>query len=188
MRDNFVQNRAGLFVPSHALLLPHKIGVGGIFTIEHIRNGELIDFEQVHNLVTDEGLNHLLSTELVGGSPVASWYLNLFEGNYTPLSTDTGATISGNSTETAAITSATRPAWTPGSVSGKSVSNSASRATFTFTGISGTKTMYGAFLHSNPVLASTTGTCFAAARFGTSKLVVNSDQLLITYTFNASSV
>jgi hypothetical protein len=35
--------------------------------------------------------------------------------------------------------------------------------------------------------SATTGTLFSAARFGTSKSVVDDDQLLLTYTFSATS-
>jgi hypothetical protein len=41
---------------------------------------------------------------------------------------------------------------------------------------------------SNSTKSGTTGTLMSAARFGSSKSVVDDDQLLLTYTFTASSV
>jgi hypothetical protein len=65
------------------------------------------------------------------------------------------------------------------------ITNSASRATFT---MNATKTVYGAFLVSASAKSATTGTLMAAAKFSTSKAVVDNDELLITYAFGASSV
>lgn len=180
--DNFERNEAGLFVPKQRLIM------GGVFDCELVRGGEVIDKWQTPNLITNEGLNSVLDVYLHGASGIGAWYMGIFEGNYTPVNTDTASSIAGNSTECIAITATTRPAWTPAAPSGQSITNSASRAAFTFTGITGSKSIFGAFIHSNPTLQSTTGVLFAAARFGSSKSVVNSDQLLLTYTFNASSV
>jgi hypothetical protein len=51
-----------------------------------------------------------------------------------------------------------------------------------------TKTIYGAFLISNNTKGGTSGTLFSAARFSSSKSVESTDELLLTYTFTASSV
>jgi hypothetical protein len=65
------------------------------------------------------------------------------------------------------------------------MTNSASRASFVF---NATKTIYGAFLISNSTKGGTTGTLFSAARFATAKSVESGDELLLTYTFTATSV
>jgi hypothetical protein len=145
----------------------------------------VIDAWEQSNLVVNEGLNSLLNVYLNGGTQIPSWFLGVFEGNYTPIATDTAVTISGNSTESSAYTSATRPQWNPAAASGQAITNSANRATFTF---NATKTIYGAFLISNSTIGGTSGTLFSAARFSSAKNVVNLDQLLLTYTFGASSV
>ena len=69
-------------------------------------------------------------------------------------------------------------------MSGQSVTNSASAASFTF---NANLTIYGAFLASSSVISGTTGTLFSAAQFGTAKSVVSSDVLLLTYSFAAAS-
>jgi hypothetical protein len=63
--------------------------------------------------------------------------------------------------------------------------NAASRSSFVF---NATKTIYGCFLVSSSTKGGTAGTLFAATRFATSKNVENTDELLLTYAFTATSV
>jgi phage-related tail fiber protein len=168
------------------ILLPvSNLAVGGRFVIDHMRNGELIDREELSNLVVNEGLNHILDVVLHGASQVGTWYLGLFEGNYTPVATVTAATITAAATETTAYDESTRVAYDEAAASGQSITNAASKATFT---MNASKTIYGAFLISAAAKSATTGVLLSAARFGSSKAVVDDDQLLLTYTFSASSV
>lgn len=168
------------------ILLPDtRLRVGGIFHCEHVRDGEVIDSWEQPNLVTNEGLNHLLDVYFHGTTQITTWYLGLFEGNYTPLSSVTAATITSASTECTAYDESTRVAFDEAAASSQAITNSASKATFTF---NATKTIYGAFLASASAKSATTGTLFSATRFSSSKAVVDDDQLLLTYTFTASSV
>lgn len=168
------------------ILLP-VIGfeMGGRFQIEHMRGGELIDQFECDNLVVNEGLDHTLNTVFHSGSQIGTWYLGLFEGNYTPIASVTAATIAAASTECTAYNEATRQEYNEGAASAQSITNSANKATFT---INATKTIYGAFLISNSTKGATSGVLFSAARFGAAKSVVADDQLLLTYTFNVSSI
>jgi hypothetical protein len=109
----------------------------------------------------------------------------VFEGNYTPVATVTAATITSASTECTAYDETTRQAYNEAAASSQSTTNSANKATFTF---NATKTIYGAFLASASAKSATTGTLFSAAAFSSSKSVISGDQLLLTYTFTASSV
>ena len=149
-----------------------------------IRDGRVIEDWIDKNIVVNQGLNDWLSVYLAAGSQKTTWYLGLFSGNYTPLSTDTAANIASNSTESSAYSGGVRPTWSPGAVSGQAVDNSASRATYTFTG---TTTIYGGFLISNNTINGTSGTLFSGAQFGSAKSVVSGDQLLITYSLSTSS-
>lgn len=158
--------------------------VGGVFTIEQIRDGQVIDTWEEKNIVVNEGLNNLLDAYLHGSTQTTAWYIGIFEGNYTPLATDTGANIVANATECTAYTEATRPAWVEAAASSQSITNSASKATFT---INATKTVYGAFLISTSAKSDTAGILFAASKFSASRSVVLDDQLLITYTVAAAS-
>ncbi len=178
MKQQFEQTSGGVFMPVDALK------IGGRFTIEHYRKGELIDVEECKNLVVNEGLNAMLDTMLHGSAQVTTWYLGLFEGNYTPVSTVTAATITAASTETTAYDETTRVAYDEAAASAQVTTNAANKATFTF---NATKTIYGAFLVSAAAKSATTGTLLAAARFASSKAVAAADQLLLTYALSLAS-
>lgn len=168
------------------VLMPaNDLQVGGIWSGQHIRNGQVIDEWEDKNLVVNEGLNALLDIMFHGSTQITTWYIGVFEGNYTPVATVTAATITSASTECTTYDEATRVAYDEAAAASQSITNSASKATFTF---NATKTIYGAFLVSASAKSATSGTLFSAARFSTSKAVADDDQLLLTYTFAASSV
>lgn len=166
------------------VLMPSALLVGGVFDCEHVRGGEVIDRWQEKNLVTNEGLNALLNIMFNDATKISTWYLGLFEGNYTPVAGLTAATVTSASTECTAYDESTRVAYNEAAAASQSITNSANRATFTF---NATKTIYGAFLVSASAKSATSGTLFSAARFSSAKSVVASDQLLLTYTFSAAS-
>ena len=176
---DYVKTPGGILMPEQRLRL------GGVFQCELVRNGEVIDIWETPNLVVNEGLNHILDSVFHGSSQITTWYIGLFEANYTPLATVTAATITAASTECTAYDESTRQAYVEAAASSQSITNSASKATFTF---NATKTIYGAFLASASAKSATSGTLMSAAQFGSSKAVVDDDQLLVTYTFGASSV
>lgn len=176
---NYVENGKGLLLPEKQGLL-----LGGVFQGTHLRKGKVIEEFEDHNLVTNEGLDALLNIMLHGSTQITAWFIGLFEGNYTPVAGVTAATIVAAATECTAYTQSTRPAYDEAAASSQSITNSASRATFTF---NATKTVYGAFLTSLSTKSGTTGTLFSAARFSTAKNVESGDELLLTYTFTAAS-
>jgi len=179
MHQTHEMTEGGLLVPSS------KLQVGGVFHCQHIRKGEVIDEWEQPNLVVNEGLDKLLNVMFNGATQIGTWYLGLFEGNYTPAATVTAATIASAATECTAYDQSTRPEYVEAAATSQSITNSANRAAFTF---NATKSIYGAFLISNNTKGGTTGTLFSAARFSSSKSVVSSDELLLTYTFTAASV
>lgn len=176
---DYARSEGGILLPDQ------KLQIGGVFHGQIVRDGKVIDEWEDPNLVVDEGLNALLNIMFHGDTQIGTWYLAPFEGNYTPVAGVTAATITAASTECTAYDEATRVAYNEAAAASKSITNSANKATFTF---NATKTIYGAFLVSNSTKSGTTGTLFSAARFATSKSVADDDQLLLTYTFNASSV
>lgn len=176
---NFEPSAGGILMPVQGILM------GGRFQFELLRGGKIVDAWEDHNLVVNEGLNHILDVQFHAATQITTWYLGLFEANYTPVSTVTAASITADSTECTAYDETTRVAYNEAAASGQSITNSANKATFTF---NATKTIYGAFLASASAKSATSGVLFAAAKFGSSKAVVAADQLLVTYTFAASSV
>lgn len=167
------------------ILMPVSLLAHGMWSGQHVRKGQVIDEWEDPNLVVNEGLNSLLGVYFHGDTQITTWYIGVFEGNYTPVATVTAATITAASTESTAYDESVRQTYDEAAASSQSITNSASKATFTF---NATKTIYGAFLVSVSTKSGTTGTLFSAAKFSTSKAVVDDDQLLLTYTFTASSV
>lgn len=158
-----------------------------IWQIEHIRKGRVIDKEFVRNIVTTEGLNSFLNIMFKSGTQITSWYIILFENDYTPLAGD--SYLTNGWTETTVYDETTRPIWTGGTVAAGSVDNSASKATFTF---NASKTIYGGCLVGGGSAPSTKGntagggTAYCGVRFAASKGVVSTDVLKITATLEAA--
>lgn len=162
-----------------------RIPVSTLWGFEHYRRGAnglyLLDKWEQLNVLTDEGLNAMLNIMFHNATQIATWYIALFESNTTPLVTHTYA-VPGY-TECTAYTEAARQAYVEAEASGKSITNTASKATFTF---NATKTIYGAALvggGSAPTDNTDTaggGTLFASSKFADAKPVVSTDILQVT--------
>lgn len=140
---------------------------GFLWTLELEHADGTIEREQVHNLIPEEGLNHMQSVVFKGASQVATWYIALFEGNYNPDGGITAATFPSVATECTAYSPSTRPEFVEGSVVSGDVDNSASRAEFTFTA---NKTVYGGVITSASAKGATTGVLMSAVRFSSPKV------------------
>ena len=161
-----VANRQYEIADEGTLFLPKsKIWIGGQFEHDVLRGGKLLGAVRAPNIVVNQGLNALLDIMFHAATQITAWYVGIYEGNYTPVATDTAATITANS------------------ASGQSITNAASKATFT---INATKSVYGAFLASASAKSATTGTLFSASKFSAARAVVDDDQLLLTYVLSAS--
>jgi len=156
----------------------------GIFDVEHRRNGKLLERVFGSNIIPASALNDILDVYLGAGTQKLSWYIALFEGNYTPTSGLTAANFTSTATECTAYDEATRVLYDPGAASGGVVDNSANRALFT---MNATKTVYGGALISVSTKSSTSGVLAAAARFPLSRNVVDDDELSVRYTITMTS-
>jgi hypothetical protein len=182
----YTKGRTGILVPNSGLV------IGGEFLVEHFRRSKSGLLHKIHeqlckNLVVNEGLNHILNVTFNNTSQITQWYLSLFKGNYTPISTNTAASFTGAATEITGgdMTSpATRDTYDDATSTAQSITNSASRASFVF---NATLTAYGAFIQSTSAYGNATGVLLCAAKFGASRSVVATDQLDVTYTLNATS-
>lgn len=158
----------------------------GVYHCELIRDGKKIDEWTFDNIVTNEGLTSSVSVTLCNYSQITSWYLGIFEGDYTPSATDTAAGFATNATECTAYQESARPSFVPEEPTGPSCTNINNKAVFTF---NQNKTIYGAFLISSRTKGGVSGKLMSAAQFSTGpKSVTPTDQLLITYTYNLASV
>jgi hypothetical protein len=158
--------------------------IGFIHKIEHFRDGELIDVEEVHNLVPTEGLNHILEVALRAGSSLPAWYVSLFEGNYTPVAGVTALTYPAAATESTAYSESNRVLWVPAAASAGVLTNSASKAVFT---MNATKAIYGIGMSSAQAKSATSGVLVSAARFASVKNVVAADVLNVTSSITMTS-
>lgn len=145
------------------------------------RNGVEKWRDEIKNLVVNAGLNYLLSAGLAGGSQITSWYVGLMSASPTPAAEDTLASHGGWTEIT--DYDGSRKAWTAGSVTGQSVDNSGSPASFE---IDDTASVGGAFLSS--AASGTSGTLYSAGAFaGGNKSVGNGDTLVVTSTFTQAA-
>lgn len=157
-----------------------NIRIGGYFTVDcYGPDGELKWTEVAHNLVTNEGLDHLLDVLLGGATQSNPWYVGLKESG-SPAAGDTllsHPTWSENSNYTG-----TRKEYVEASATSQSVTNSANKASFSID--TDTQTINGAFLAS--VTSGTSGVLLCAADFSSAKSLDSGDTLEVTYTISAA--
>jgi hypothetical protein len=163
-------------------LEPQQFQPKGKFHVQHFdRDGNLKGEYDFPNGITDVGLNHILETEFNGGTPVTAWYIGLIDNaSFSALAA--GDTMGSHAgwIETSAYDEATRPEWTAGTASARSITN-ASTVDFT---INATKTIKGIFITSNNTKGGTTGTLWSTAAFGSTVSVADDDVLKVTYTLS----
>lgn len=152
---------------------------GFLFDVEMIdpKTGLILDRETCHNLTPEEGENHILGVVFKGVAPVTTWYVMPYEGNYTPLGTDTGATFPASAVECTSYVEAARPQFVPGTVTAGSVDNSASPANFTS---NVNKTIYGLAIVSAAAKGATSQVLISAVKFATAKNFDSGTLLRIT--------
>ena len=134
------------------------------------------------NLVTTEGLNHVLSSTLDGGTQITTWYVGL-KGTGSAAAGDTMASHSGWS-EVTDYSQSVRQTLTLGTAAAGSIDNSASKASYS---INATATVAGAFINSDSTKSGTSGTLYGVVDFASSRSVISGDTLEVTVTLTAAS-
>lgn len=154
------------------------------------KDGNLKWRETFENIVVNTGLNDILNRYWKGSSYTAAHYVGLLDAAVSPIAfaaADDEDTHTGW-TEVTAYSEAVRQTLTLGTVSSQSVSNTASKASFS---INGTANVEGAFIStsSDKTPASPIGgILIAAGAFtGGAKSVGNGDTLNVTVTLTAAS-
>lgn len=146
-------------------------------------DGKLKWTDDYQNLVVNTGLNDILDKYFKGSSYTAAHYVGLTDGTPTAAAGDTMSSHAGW-TEVTDYSESVRQTVTWGTVSSQSVSNSASKATFS---INATVTVGGAFLTTNSTKGGTTGTLISVGAFsGGDKSLTSGDTLNVTVTFTAA--
>jgi len=139
--------------------------------------GNLKWVERFHNMVVTEGLNAYVTNTLKTIPGSVAWYVGL-KGTGSFALGDIMSSHAGWA-EITPYSDANRPTFTPGSVAGGSVDNSASKAVFN---INASSTVYGAFMSSNNTKGGTTGTLLGGNDFAASRGVQSGDTLNVTVT------
>lgn len=165
--------------------LPLRIAVGTHYEIECLdAEGNRKWVEEFDNLVVTLGLNELLDKTFKASGYTAAWYVGLTAGSPSFAAADTMASH-GGWTESAVYSEANRQALTLGSVSGGSVSNTASKAVFS---INATGTVGGAFVVNNNTKSGSTGTLYGGGAFTEgNRAVVSGDQINVTVTLTVTA-
>lgn len=165
------------------LLARHKVWVGGIMGSAVRRAGEIImPWEFEHNVLTDEGINHLINVNWHDTAKTAIWYVAIHTAG-SPATGTTAATYHSTHTETTAYDESTRVEYNNAASSSKSTTNSANKATFT---MNASVTVTGGGLLSVSAKRSTSGVLSAVANFASSRPLLDDDQLLVSYTISAA--
>lgn len=157
-------------------------------------DGNLKWVDEGWNTVVNTGLDDILDKYYKGSTYTAAHYCGLINGGTSPqpaiAAGDTAASHAGWTENTNVSNSPNvRQTVTWGSVSGQSVDNSASKASYTIAVASpDSQTIYGAFLITDATLGGTSGTLIAAAAFsGGDKVLNGGDTLNVTITATAAS-
>lgn len=155
------------------------------FHIECIdSNGQLKWTETFYNLVVNVGLDDSLDKHLKGSAYTAAFYVGLCSGTPSPAAGDTMASHAGWAEEVP-YSQGTRPTLTLGAVSGQSVDNSGSPASFSITG---SATVGGAFVVTDDTKGGSGGTLYGVGAFNEgNRAIVNGDTLNVTVTCTAAA-
>lgn len=149
--------------------------------------GAVIDSETKANLIPNAALGHLLRAPFGDTSPVGSFYLGLFQGNFIPTPATTAADIPINMVEFVGYSEANRPAWDKSFNAAATYDNFANKAEFTITQ---EKDIYGAFLVSDMTKAGNSGLLLSVVRFASPKPVSVGQTVRLSggITYNSASV
>lgn len=157
-----------------------RVKLGGVYQLEcRGPDGQIKWRDHIDNLVTNEGLQHILDVVFSASANSGTWYCGLADNSPTPAAADTLASHTGW-TEFDEYTG-NRQEWVEVR-SSQSMTNSASKASFPITGAGGG--VGGAFLCD--AASGTTGTLMSAgALSGGNRTVASGDTVDLTYTFSA---
>ena len=163
------------------LLFPRQ---GVLVTGEYFLRQNGGDWETVRNLVTTDGLAHLLNVAFGSTAKPAAYYLALFNGAASPAANWTAASFAAAAGEVTSMsegyTLATRPAWTPANTSGNSIDNMSAVASLTMA-TAGTLNVTGSAMLTSNVRGGTTGVLVSAGRYPVTRTFQNNDIFDIGY-------
>ena len=166
------------------IITRHGAKFKGIWLIEIFdKYGKFLSKSFSENIVTDEGLNHILNVVLHDTAKEATWFCECFEDDFTPDGDETYA-VPGY-TEWEAYDEGTRPEYDNAASAAKSTTNSANKAVFT---ANASKTLYGASLVSDNTKGDEVGggVLIVAGTFAVAQPVINTNVVNLTYTVTSA--
>lgn len=148
------------------------------------KDGNLKWVDEFDNLVVNEGLDDSLDKHFKASGYTAAWYVGLLDSSPTVAAGDTMASHAGWS-EITDYDEATREDLTLGSVSGQSVDNSASKASFS---INASVTVGGAFVTTDNTKGASSGTLYGGGALSSGdRSLISGDTLNVTVTLTAAA-
>lgn len=176
----YEQTDEGVFFPAA------KVLARGLYI--HDVNGQ--DVREDPNLLTDEGLTHMLAVVLGGSAKISQWYLALYSGAISPAAGWTAANFAATANEivsgTEGYSETTRRLFQPGAATANTIDNTANKGSFTIVTAS-SLTVQGAALLSDNTKGSTSGTLVSATRFTTPRVLQNTDVYNVGYRVSMTS-
>ena len=148
----------------------------------HTVNGE--DEQVDPNLLPAAGIIDILDVYFGADAKQTAFYLSLYSGNATPISTWTAANYVTNATEnqsqTEGYTGTNRPTWTPGVAAAGKIGNLSARASYTIAATT-TVSFYGAGLHTAQARGATSGVLPSSTRFSALRTLNDTDTFELGY-------
>lgn len=176
----YERTASGVFFPAA------KVEARGMYV--HDVNGADEQFDP--NLLTDQGLTHMLATEFGAGTKISAWFLALYGGNISPAANWTASSFTGTASEivstTEGFTETTRQAFTAGTAASNQIDNTAAKAAFTIATASQLN-VNGAALLSDSVRGSTSGVLASATKFASTRVLSAGDVFNCGYRVSLTS-
>lgn len=139
------------------------------------------------NLITTEGLAHILNVALGATAKPAGYFLALFSGAAAPAANWTAAGFAATANEITSMsegyTAATRPTWTPGTATSGSIDNLTTVASVTIA-TAASLNVTGAALLTNSTRGGTGGVLVSASKYAAARTFQNNDTYEIGYRLN----
>jgi len=144
------------------------------------------NWQEDPNLVTEEGLYYLLGAAFAAATRPTDFYIALYSGAVSPLSSWNAANFAATASEitssTDGYTESTRVKWEKAAAANLRTDNFANKSRFTFTTSTATPVaVYGAALLSESAKGSTSGLLISAARFAAPRELHDTDTFDIGY-------
>jgi hypothetical protein len=143
---------------------PLRSGITGgfIYSCEYEYRGAIVDRFQMCNVIPQQWMDFLAALILGDETPIANWYIGIYEHNYVPESSVRATDLQTLVGESQAYASATRPRWEAVWDGTAVLDNLAQRVEFEITQ---DKTLYGSFICSDSTKGGSSGILASCARF-----------------------